>query len=120
MNAPQQCYGTIIQCLYTARLSGKVKCGSDATCSVPVFIYKPQTVAATATPAYPPDWNPVVFDQLHVSTNGSAFNLPPPMTIDQYPDWHTMKPSAPAADNEFPVLSDQAMHGAVIRTDINH
>ena len=92
-DAPQQCFGAKIRCLYSVRLSGKVKCGSDATCTVPAFIYRAKLVTAYVLP-YDPSWNPVVLDPVEIISSAPAA-VPEPISLSQYPGFETMHPSAP-------------------------
>jgi hypothetical protein len=92
-DAPQQCFGAKIRCLYSVRLSGKVKCGTDATCTVPAFIYRPQSVNAFVLPA-DPSWNPVLLAPVEIVSSAPAA-IPEPISLSQYPGAETMHPSAP-------------------------
>jgi len=110
-DAPQQCYGAKIRCLYTARLSGKVRCGSDATCSVPVFLYKAQITTGFAVPTYPDNWNPVILEQVNFSNQATQFNVPPPVKLSEYPEWDRMVPSAPETEQDAVLFGKQAVDG---------
>lgn len=92
-DAPQQCFGTLIQCMYSVRLSGKVKCGSDATCTVPAFIYRPLRTSSFV----PPDdnaWNPISLPNVPIALP-SAPVIPQQMSLAHYPDVVNLQPSAP-------------------------
>jgi len=125
-DAPQQCFGVKIRCLYSVRLSGKVKCGSDATCTVPAFIYKPKITSAFVLQP-DPNWNPVVVTPVDIQCSAPVA-IPEPISLSQYPGWETMRPSAPADEshqqstnqpipNSYPLDTaqhQQALDGAYI------
>jgi hypothetical protein len=105
MNTPQQCFATTIQCLYSVRLAGKVSWGTDATCTVPAFVYYP-FMDQPVTPQFAPTWQPVVAEPLNLYVNTPVL-VPPPVSLDMYPEFHTMQPSAPPVD----VTNQQACDG---------
>ena len=90
---PQQCFGVKIRCLYSVRLSGKVKCGTDATCTVPAFIYQPRITTAFVLRT-DSGWNPVVLTPVEIQCSAPVA-LPDPISLSQYPGCETMRPSAP-------------------------
>ena len=92
-DAPQQCFGFLIRCLYSVRLAGKVKCGNDATCTVPAFIYRPPVMTAF-TPPKEATWNPTVYNPVQIGFQTQP-NIPQPVSLSQFPGSETMKPSAP-------------------------
>lgn len=92
-NAPQMCFGSTIQCLYSVRLAGKVSFGRDATCTVPAFIYIPfREIAQLVQLA--PTWQPVVLQQVAMVMTSPVL-VPPPMTLAMYPEAETMYATAP-------------------------
>ena len=95
-NTPQQCFATSIQCLYSIRLAGKVRWGRDATCTVPAFVYQPY-VDQPINPQFSAAWNPVCVQAVQLSL-ASPVLVPPPVSLDMYPEFHTMNPSAPPLD----------------------
>ena len=97
-NAPQQCVGSSIRCIYSVRVSGKVKWGRDVVCSAPAFIY--QRVFAIEAPQYSPTWQPQMMQAVVVSIAPSVVLVPAPLKIDEYPDSHSMRPSAPVAKGQ--------------------
>ncbi len=92
-NTPQQCFGTTIQCLYSVRLAGKVGWGTDATCTVPAFIYHPY-IEQPVIPQFAPAWQPVVVQPIVLAVQTPVL-IPPPVTLEMYPDFTTMNASAP-------------------------
>lgn len=124
---PQQCFGVKIRCLYSVRLSGKVKCGTDATCTVPAFIYQPTlTTAFVLQPD--PGWNPAILEPVTIEPSAPAI-VPEPVSLSHYPGWETMRPSAPTdssnTDNSTQAITfsypsteaqnQQALDGAYIQ-----
>jgi len=101
-DAPQQCFGVLIRCLYSVRLSGKVKCGTDATCTVPANIYR-SNIATGFIPPADPSWNPTTMAPVAIGLNVQPM-LPQPIQLNHYPGVETMIPSAPiATDHTQPV-----------------
>lgn len=92
-NLPQQCFGSSIQCLYSVRLAGKVRWGKDATCTVPALVYHPY-VEAPVVPQFPTVWQPTMIQPVAMVLETPAL-VPPPVSLDMYPGFETMHPSAP-------------------------
>ena len=101
-DAPQQCFGFMIRCLYSVRLAGKVKCGNNTRCTVPAFIYRPR-VMEDFTPPNEATWNPMVFDPVLIGLQTKP-NIPQPISLSQFPGSDTMKSSTQMeASNEPPI-----------------
>lgn len=92
-NTPQQCFATSIQCLYSVRLSGKVSWGKDATCTVPSFVYHPY-FEQPVIPQFAQAWQPVVIQPVNLALQ-TPILVPPPVTLEMYPEFQTMNASAP-------------------------
>ena len=92
-DAPQQCIGSSIRCLYSVRLSGKVRWGVDVKCSAPAFIYE-RMLAAVAL-EYSPSWQPQLLHGVVVDIGSSGVLIPTPLSMEEYPDCESMRPSAP-------------------------
>lgn len=111
---PQQCFSTLIQCMYSVRLAGKVRWGTDATCTVPALIYYP-FMQSPVIPTFPAVWQPEIFQPIHLQLY-SPVMIPPPVSLDMYPESSTMQPTAPpheqSDDSMIPVQQSQAMNGA--------
>ena len=94
-NAPQMCFGSTIQCLYSVRLAGKVSWGKDATCTVPAFIYIPFREVPQAF-QLAPTWQPVVLQPVTLMVTTPVL-VPPPITLAMFPEYETMHATAPPA-----------------------
>ena len=105
LDAPQQCFGAKIRCLYSVRLSGKVRCGTDATCTVPAFIYNQPPITPFAV-TFDPSWHPVVMNPVEIVCSAPPA-IPEPITLSQYPGADTMRPSAPDLADSTNTLSNQ-------------
>ena len=93
---PQQCFGSIIRCLYSVRLAGKVRWGTDAKCTVPAFIYDAYSERVPEM-VFGSTWQPTVLPPVNL-TLSTPLSIPSPITIDAYADSHGLQPSAPPCD----------------------
>jgi hypothetical protein len=115
-NTPQQCFATTIQCLYSVRLAGKVRWGKDATCTVPAFIYHP-FIEQPVIPQFAATWQPTVIQPVVLAVQTPVL-IPPPISLEMYPEFNTMHASAPPVPSPMvaqasPVIdpSNQASQG---------